>query len=328
VLINAQPGGILPSGTTAAILHITVSDPTAECAMSIVNDFSDWWGSPLVLHGGSIQVSVTDGGSYTYYAQCRNPFGRGSAVIQFGVSSSASAPTTIASHDFNDNTLGAFESESGTDLKLIDDPTASGRGKIASLHYAGTNQDRNKNVMLNWPTGIKFGRSIYFSGDLYLTPGTDLSDANAIQRKLLYYQPTPGMGLWSIVVMWGNTLHWDGGYVGNSGIDEHCTWCVWNGDAYRSNMPKLVTGRWYRIEHQITMNSSPAASDGIVRLWLDGALVFEKTNMRWTDPGWTSEHLNGAYFRYFLVGDQVNWGNGTYDEYRYWDNIRFSTQRN
>lgn len=41
----------------------------------------------------------------------------------------------------------------------------------------------------------------------------------------------------------------------------------------------LPKGRWIRVNQEIVLNA-PDASDGIVRLWLDGKLVFERTDAR------------------------------------------------
>lgn len=41
----------------------------------------------------------------------------------------------------------------------------------------------------------------------------------------------------------------------------------------------LENDRWYSVEQQVKLNS-PGLSDGVLRGWLDGKLVFEKTNLR------------------------------------------------
>lgn len=44
----------------------------------------------------------------------------------------------------------------------------------------------------------------------------------------------------------------------------------------------LEKNRWYSIEQQVRMNR-PGERDGILRAWVDGKLVFEKTNVRYRD---------------------------------------------
>ncbi len=44
----------------------------------------------------------------------------------------------------------------------------------------------------------------------------------------------------------------------------------------------LQKNRWYSVEQQVRLNR-PGASDGELRAWVDGALVFEKTGLRFRD---------------------------------------------
>lgn len=44
----------------------------------------------------------------------------------------------------------------------------------------------------------------------------------------------------------------------------------------------LEKNRWYSVEQQVRMNR-PGEKDGILRAWIDGQLVFEKTNLRFRD---------------------------------------------
>jgi hypothetical protein len=56
--------------------------------------------------------------------------------------------------------------------------------------------------------------------------------------------------------------------------------------------------------------------------------------MTWSDPLWVGDTSNSVpfeasdiYFMGFLVGQQVNSHDSSFDEYRYWDNVAFSTKR-
>jgi hypothetical protein len=73
-------------------------------------------------------------------------------------------------------------------------------------------------------------------------------------------------------------------------------------------------------------------------VWLNGILIYESTTTRWTDracigkplPGGNGTPLDAAdvYLAHLLVGQQVNDNsNSAYDEFRYWDNVTFSTAR-
>ncbi len=53
---------------------------------------------------------------------------------------------------------------------------------------------------------------------------------------------------------------------------------VWDRDGFAG----LENNRWYCIEQQVKLNS-PRENDGILRGWVDGQLVFEKTDVRMRD---------------------------------------------
>ena len=53
---------------------------------------------------------------------------------------------------------------------------------------------------------------------------------------------------------------------------------VWNRDGF----PGLANNRWYCIEQQVRLNT-PGRNDGLLRGWVDGKLVFEKSDVRMRD---------------------------------------------
>jgi hypothetical protein len=73
---------------------------------------------------------------------------------------------------------------------------------------------------------------------------------------------------------------------------------------------------WYTLETQITPETSIGAGNGIIRIWLNGALIYDITDMKLSDPAWigipvpggnsTPYELVDAYLAYVYVGDQVN----------------------
>lgn len=50
----------------------------------------------------------------------------------------------------------------------------------------------------------------------------------------------------------------------------------WN----RGYTGRLLKGRWYAVEQYVRMNT-PGADDGVLRVWIDGVLAFERTDLRW-----------------------------------------------
>lgn len=238
------------------------------------------------------------------------------------VGSGGGTPTVFASSDFESGTLGPFTypwTQAPNDLVVASDPTGSGRGKLVSIHYTRTSlsqgYDNNRGIMYEKSDGVGLGKTIVFAGDLYLD--TPLAGSQPAQRKLLYWQPDGGgfPGFWSVLGLYGYSMFVNAGYIT---ADE-------SGLFQRSGFATLQPNRWYHIEMQVTLNTSFTSGDGIIRVWLDGSLVFEKTDMRFSDPTWTAPPANQK-FRYFIVGDQMNY-DGLYDEYRYWDNVTFTSSR-
>ena len=105
----------------------------------------------------------------------------------------------------------------------------------------------------------------------------------------------------------------------------------WGGDAY------LDRQRWYCIETYCKMNSITGGegnNDGILRGWVDGQLVFEKSNIDFRDVDrlkiemiwfnvyvggtWTAEQDMDAYFDNMVIaasyiGPRADWGDANYD---------------
>lgn len=85
----------------------------------------------------------------------------------------------------------------------------------------------------------------------------------------------------------------------------------------------IKKGRWYCIEQQVKMNTrdgnnikgSSGAKDGILRGWVDGRLVFERTNLRFTDMDYIN--IDTADFGLYFGG----FGNTPYDQHMAIDNI-------
>jgi hypothetical protein len=266
----------------------------------------------------------------------------GEAVIEGRVSGSTDrvqlavvVPSDLAAHGFNNGTIGPYINPWGIDLDFPADPTGSGRGNVARFHYKGTNQDQNRALAFTYAR--RWGQPMYFKGEFNI-PVNDLA-AGSMLRKLIYWQPhndyakyTVNGGLASgrtVVVLRGSDLVVDATYnpapgSGKTSNDVRTAETVATG---------LLGHRWYTLEVYQRMESAIGRTDGILQVWLDGRLVFDKHTMTWSDPAWVGNTSNGVpfeasdiYFEHFLVGHQVQW-TGTYDEYRYWDNVEFSTRR-
>ncbi|MDO3385658.1 disaggregatase related repeat-containing protein [Gilvimarinus sp. SDUM040013] len=85
----------------------------------------------------------------------------------------------------------------------------------------------------------------------------------------------------------------------------------------------LKKGRWYSLEQQIRMNTRDGANihnesgshDGVIRGWVDGRLVFERTDIRFTDMDYIN--IDVADFGFYYGGVK----NTPYDQHIAMDNI-------
>lgn len=224
--------------------------------------------------------------------------------------------TIAAKHDFEDGTFGPFTNPWGTDIDVIADPSNSGHGKVARMHYAGSNQDRNRALQFEYGPGISLKQSLRFDGDLYLPMSITDTATTGAQRKLLYWQPDPASPYMAVIVhLFGTGVSTAYAIARPSGVQEVDGGCPSPGCF-------LARGVWHHVTLLITINSALGTSDGLFRLTIDGVVMSEKTGASWSDASWTAP----PKLRYFLVGDQVNYS-GTFDEVRYWDNVTFSVKR-
>lgn len=250
------------------------------------------------------------------------------------------ADPDLAFNDFNTGILGPYTNPYGVDLDFVDDPTASGRGRVARFHYAATVAPggvADQNRAIDFAYARKWGQSIYFSGEFYV-PVTDLGNGETL-RKLIYFQPHNDYAKYpvngglatgrTVVVLSGSDMIVDATYnpapaTGKNANDVRTVQTIASG---------IQGNKWYTLEVHQQMETSIGGTDGILQIWLNGTLVFDRNNMTWSDPNWVGDTSNGVpydasdiYFEHFLVGQQVN-AFASFDEYRYWDNVAFSTRR-
>jgi hypothetical protein len=61
-----------------------------------------------------------------------------------------------------------------------------------------------------------------------------------------------------------------------------------NGDAWlvpNASDPPVTPGRWHRAEWYVKYESAPGKADGVIRWWLDGALVGDYPHVRFPEDG-------------------------------------------
>lgn len=291
-----------------------------------------------------------------------------SPVQDAGVSFSATAAATftgsvdgetsiIRQVDFNDGTkggLGTWETAtpgvSPSDLPkidVIDDPTGSGRGKVARLRFRslGLGDDNTSLVepTANGAPGNEAALGIgdpgrFYEFDFYI-PSEVQARMNAFadfQQKLFYFKQSEYYGgNWhyrGVVTILGTTLHHDITFEETPG----------DGDTHRTygDTATISAGQWYTLKVYLQRESAVGATDGIFRYWLDDVLQFEKTNATWSATAWIGQTMPNSsparttsapdlYMDNILIGQQMNSvasGDTGFDYYRYIDNLTISTE--
>ena len=248
---------------------------------------------------------------------------------------SPAGPPDLAWNDFENGSLAPYANPWGTDVDIVADPTGSGRGNVARFHYQADIGDVNRALSFVHPR--RWAEPMYFRGEFNIPVG-DIAE-NEVLRKLVYWQPHYDYTKYSngglasgrtVVHLTGSDLIVDATFnpLPGSGrrSDDVRTWAV--------VASGLKENQWYTLEVFQQMESALGRADGILRVWLNGVLVFDKKTMTWSDPLWVGNTSGGVpfeasdiYFENFLVGEQVNRNDGGFNENRYWDNVAFSTKR-
>ena len=66
----------------------------------------------------------------------------------------------------------------------------------------------------------------------------------------------------------------------------------------------FATGRWLTVSEEIVLNT-PGRSDGVARIWIDGAKVVERTNLMLRDE--SGIKVDGLLFSTFFGGSDESW---------------------
>lgn len=334
-----------------AVLSVAIDSTTLHVGHSALASATarDSSGSPVSTNGVSWRSLNPSVAQVSLSGQVTG-LTAGNAVIQASLSGIAASdtltvvgPPNLAFSDFNS---GALLNSSSTpyfyayppaDLDFPDDPTGSGRGKVARLHYvrASTSTPADVNRSLTYVHKVGWGETMYFKGDFYCPISDFNQPLQGTGRKLLYWQQHPisdkyGAGRAYFMVL--GIAAPDMSSPGKLGI--------WNGNSDGTlDYPYFFTpagNTWYTLEVRLTNQSAPGVADGIVTVWVNGNQVYNNSHLAWVPASWIGAPVPGGngtpldaadlYFEHFQIGDQVN-AAALYDEYRYWDNIAFSTGR-
>lgn len=226
------------------------------------------------------------------------------------------ANTVVASHGFEDGTVGPYVNAAGADFSVINDPTPRSLGKVAKLHYLDA-FSIDKSFEFTYAT--RLGQEIWVKGDFYFT-GTDVTN---IFRKLFYWHAHTDFarysgvgGVSSRVVLLqdiggffridatfnpaiGLTVNPYTGLPGTGTSPPYTVAHQVTSDDVRQVQTfgiAAVPNTWYRAWMRVNFGSALGSNDGILQVWLDKVtdippggnptLRYSKTNMIWTDAGW------------------------------------------
>jgi hypothetical protein len=228
--------------------------------------------------------------------------------------------------------------------------------KSAQIHYVicgdslntacgAAHQDSNRWFEKNFSPGLT---RFSVRGYVFIkSPESPALATAAIQRKLFYIKAASGPAgtpnaLWSLVL----TSDAVNGKMGirisyNPKSGTAATTSLYGADNELGNKSTLVNGifelqfnRWYNVEVEVGLKTGLGANDSVLRLWIDGVPIFQKTNT-WTTggchtgstiacPAFPDDTLlpdQGKVTR-IEIGTQADRTNYTLvDEFRYWDNV-------
>jgi hypothetical protein len=240
-----------------------------------------------------------------------------------GLATVAAAPSShIRSHNFNDGTLGPYINPWETGIDFPNDPTRTGHGKVARILYNPTkakhqsSQDRG----FGFESRLRYGQTIWMRGQVYLPYAGSSTKANH-NRKLVDFVGSGQRGIHTRM-----TLHRRDMVLYVSVVD-------WMTGSLRETLAestgiRLPDNTWLTIEVRMTTNRADNIRDGVLEIYINGAST--PSYSRGRGLGWiTEKYPGGSFFSWFAIGSQltVDAGDPVYREYRYWDNVAFSTTR-
>jgi hypothetical protein len=214
------------------------------------------------------------------------------------------------------------------DMSIVTDPLVTGRGDVLRINYGANASgqgtvDRSVGVDTSGSYGL--GSTIYVASE-FLIPAGSASDATQ-QRKLMYLK-----GGWDVIqendryrvapLLRGTNL-----YV--SAKKEHSNGSTTVFYDEQAVIGTVTFGQWFSLEVMATINSTQAATDGALKLWLDGDLVVNLTGLNWTDTSWGTSDASWVWYEW-SYGDQAqddDSSTGRPQEYRYLNNVAASTSR-
>lgn len=228
----------------------------------------------------------------------------------------AGTPTTFASSDFSGGTISPFTNAWGDRITVISDPTGSGRGNMAQITYAPTSGgSMERGLVYTHAPDLTYGDEMWLKFDFRQVAGSGNYNANH-NRKIVDWQGFHvrlTLNRRDLVLRLSLVDAMDTGtetetFAGSTGIT-------------------LNDDTWYTIEVRAVMNSADGVRDGLVEVYINGALT--PNYVKNTGVGWITANGGQSYFRTLMTGYQltIDGGDGTYTDTRYFDNVFYSSGR-
>jgi len=98
--------------------------------------------------------------------------------------------------------------------------------------------------------------------------------------------------------------------IAGSGCNETTGVCPQNWYSAPNNF-RFTIGRWYELKAYVKLNSYAEAKDGIAKLYVDGKLLTQRTNVKFRGSNDTSTLINTMWFNTFYGGDDSSYAPST-----------------
>ena len=196
--------------------------------------------------------------------------------------------TLIGECNFNVTVCSGWVAPYGTG-RSVTDATAPLSPSSVLEYSIGPGQDSgggDVGHLVNNPGELYIGFWMKLSNPL-IQPGNQLQkvftvmseggQANDLLWMLIQAYPNPTGPFYPV-------FHLESPYLNNShlpGYGDPGSWIVG-----QNNWPgvQITQNVWHRIEFYLKRSFSPTSRDGIARLWMDGQLILNVTNMNWAGP--------------------------------------------
>ena len=168
---------------------------------------------------------------------------------------------------------------------------------------------------------------IFMRGYVYFASPSESQKGQGIQRKLIWVgdetTAAGSGGTWDAIL---DSWETNTGPPSTLSLSFVTQGSACHGDSPQDWMPgtpDLSWDTWYSLEIEVGLNTpvpDPGPFDGTLRVWLDGDLIWERTDIK----------INGnctTPFTFFSIGRQMNrYVSATeVSEYRYWDDVVISS---